>query len=201
MRFERLARGHAVAAVAALVLLLVMAMDWYGSHEADLARQVVSKSLTTGAEAGEAGRAVKQDADRIIARDEKNAWQEGDTLGRVELAALLLTIFMALFTAAHRAAGRRSQPPWTPSALTALMAAATALLVAYRIVNEPGNDTTTTVKLGAPLGLLALVAVGLGAAWAFQGEAEWAEMRRSATNAAAPAPEDQPAGGPGQIPA
>ena len=40
MRFERLARGHIVAAVAALALLLVMAMTWYGSHEADLARQL-----------------------------------------------------------------------------------------------------------------------------------------------------------------
>ncbi|HEX6714215.1 MAG TPA: hypothetical protein VF066_12555 [Thermoleophilaceae bacterium] len=183
MRFERLARGHVVAAIAALVLLLVMAMDWYGSREADVAHQVANSANTSGAEAGEAGRAVKQDADRIIARDEKNAWQEDDSLGRVLLALLLLSVFLPLFAAARRAAGRRSEPPWTPSALAALMAAATALLVAYRIVNEPGNDANTTVKIGAPLGLLALVAVGLGAAWAFQGEADWAEMRRTATGA------------------
>jgi hypothetical protein len=197
VRFERLARGHVVAAVAALVLLLVMAMDWYGSHEADLAHQVGDTAQTRGAQAGEAGRALKEDADRIIARDEKNAWQEGDTLGRVILALLLLSVFMPLFAAAHRAAGRRAEPPWTPSAFAALLAAVTALLVAYRIVNEPGSDVTTTVKIGAPLGLLCLVAVGLGAAWAFQGEADWAEMRRTASNAANPAPppdpEDQPA--------
>jgi hypothetical protein len=192
VRFERLARGHVVAAVAALVLVLVMAMDWYGSHEADLAHQINDSALTSGSQGG-ASRAVQEDADRIIARDEKNAWQQDDSLGRVMLAFLLLSVFLPLFAAAHRAAGRRAEPPWTPSAGAAVVAAFTALLVAYRIVNEPGSDLTTTVKIGAPLGLLALVAVGLGAAWAFQGEADWAEMRRTAAAASGAPPEDQPA--------
>jgi hypothetical protein len=204
VRFERLARGQVVAAVAALVLLLVMAMDWYGSQEADLAHQIGDSAQTSGPGSGEAGRAVKADADRIIARDEKNAWQEDDTLGRVILALLLLSVFLPLFAAAHRAAGRRSEPPWTPNAFAALVAAFTALLVAYRIVNEPGSDVTTTIKIGAPLGLLALVGVGLGAAWGFQGEADWAEMRRKASDPANPVPpradtgaEDASAGDPG----
>lgn len=188
MRFERLTRGHVVAAVAALVLLLVMAMDWYGSHAADLAHQVANGVLTTGAEAGETGRAVKQDADAVIARDEKNAWQETDTLDRVLLALLLLSVVVPLYAAARRAAGKRSQPPWTPSAFAGLIAAAAALLVAYRIINQPGNDVNTTVKIGAPLGLLCLAAIGLGSAWAFQGEASWAEMRRSASSGAHPTP-------------
>jgi hypothetical protein len=193
VRFERLARGHVVAAVAALALLLVMAMTWYGSHEADLARQIGNSVNTTGADAGEAGRAVKQDADAIIARDEKNAWQETRTIDRVLLAMLLLSVFLPLFAAAHRASGRRAQPPWTPSAFAALVAAATALLVAYRIANEPGNDSTTTVKIGAPLGLVLLAVVGVGAAAAFRGEASWAEMRRVAADAPGEArPEEGP---------
>src|SRR3954465_1507241 len=170
-----------------------MAMDWDGSHAADLAHQAVKGINTAGAEAGETQRAVKEAADRIISGDEKNAWQEPATLDRVILAMLLLSVFLPLFAAAHRAAGRRATPPWTPSALTAVVAALTGLLVAYRIVNEPGNDVTTTVKIGAPLGLIALFAIGLGAAWAFQGEVDWAETRRAAT---APAPEpaaDRPA--------
>jgi hypothetical protein len=192
VRFERLARGHVVAAVAALILLLVMAMDWYGSHAADLAHQIGDSAQTSGAQAGEAGRALKQDADQIIARDEKNAWQEKGTLDRVLLVLLLLSVFLPLYAAAHRAAGRRSTPPFTPSAVAAVVAALTGLLVAYRIVNEPGSDAVTTVKIGAPLGLIALFAIGLGAASAFQGEANWAEMRRAAS-APRPEPEDQPA--------
>ena len=180
MRFERLARGHVVAAVAALVLLLVMAMDWYGSRAADLAHQVAASAQTSGAAAGEEGRAVKEDADSVIARDEKNAWQESDALGRVLLVLLLLSVFLPLFAAAHRAAGRRATPPWTPSAFAALAAAAAALIVAYRIINEPGNDLTTTIKLGAPLGLVALAAIGIGAASVVQGESDWTSIRRAA---------------------
>lgn len=186
MRFERLARGHTVAAVAALILLLVMAMTWYGSTQADFARQVENQTNTSGAAAGEIARTIKATADQEIARDEKNAWQEPRTIDRVLLVLLLVTIFLALFTAAHRAAGRRAQPPWTPTAFTAIAAASAALLIAYRIVNEPGNDAKTTVKLGAPLGLVMCAIVGLGAVAAFQGEARWSEMRRSAM---------QPAGG------
>jgi hypothetical protein len=193
VRFERLARGHVVAAVAALVLLLVMAMTWYGSHQADLAHQVSGNTSVSGADAGVAGRAIRSDADAIIARDEKNAWQESRTLDRIILVMLLLTIALALFTAAHRAAGRRAEPPWTPSAVTALSAAVTALLVAYRIVNQPGNNANTTVKLGAPLGIVMLALVGLGAASAFKGEANFAEMRRAASAPASPEAAPEPA--------
>ncbi len=193
MRFERLARGHVVAAVAALVLLLVMAMDWYGSHEADAAHQVGSSVNTSGAQAGEAGRELKQDAETVIARDEKNAWQESGTLDRVLLAMLLLSVLLPLGAAVQRAAGRRSQPPFTPSALAATTAAITALLVAYRILNQPGDDARTTVKIGAPLGLLALAVIGLGAAQAFQGEADWIQMRRAAAPTTSPeTPPDEP---------
>lgn len=180
MRFERLTRGHVVAAVAALCLLLVMAMDWYGSQAADLAREVSDSAQTSGAQAGEAGRALEADAERVIARDEKNAWQEQRSVDRFLLILLLASVFTPLLAAAHRAAGKRAEPPWTPSAIAAIAAAAAALLVAYRIVNEPGSDVTTTVKIGAPLGLLCLAAIGLGSSSAFQGEADWVAMRRAA---------------------
>lgn len=182
MNFERLTRGHVVAAVAALALLLVMAMDWYGSHEADLAHQLNNSAQNAGSQAGDAGQEFRQDANAIIARDEKNAWQEQATVDRVLLVFLLLSVLLPLFAAAYRAAGRRPNPPWTPSAFAAMTAAITAVLVAYRLVNEPGNDANTTIKLGAPLGLILLAVIGLGAASAFKGEADWAEMRRQAVD-------------------
>src|SRR4051794_34961476 len=138
-----------------------MAMDWYGSHAADLAHQVGNTANTSGAQAGEAGRALKEDADAVISRDEKNAWQEKDSLDRILLILLLASVFVPLFAAGHRAAGRRAEPPWTPSAFAAIVSAAAALLVAFRIINEPGNDVTTTIKLGAPLGLICLAVIGV----------------------------------------
>ena len=92
MRLERLTRGHVVAAVAALVLLLVMAMDWYGSTQADQARQISAAANPNGAESGEVGRNIRADAATIIARDEKNAWQETATIDRVLLVLLLVTV-------------------------------------------------------------------------------------------------------------
>ena len=186
MRLERLTRGHVVAAVAALVLLLVMAMDWYGSHAADLAHQINSSPITQGSQSG-ATDAVREDANSVIARDEKNAWQEEAFVDRLLLVFLLLSVFLPLFAAAHRAAGRRAQPPWTPSAFAAIVAAIAALLVAYRLLNEPGNDAATTIKIGAPLGFAILAIISFGAASAFQGEADWAELRR---HAASPEPGD-----------
>jgi hypothetical protein len=191
VRLERLTRGHVVAAVAALALLLVMAMDWYGTHEADQARQIGSRVSTSGAQAGEAGRDVKADTDAIIARDEKNAWQTNAFIDRILLALLLLTVFLPLLAAGLRAEGRRFEPPWTPTGIAAMLAALSALLVAYRIINEPGSDAVTTLKVGPVLALVMLTGVGLGSASAFQKEADWAEMRRAATKPAEPA---EPAG-------
>lgn len=184
MRLERLTRGHVVAAVAALALLLVMAMDWYGSVEADQARQIGAGANTSGAEAGEVGRAVKADTDRIISRDEKNAWQTNAAIDRVLLALLLVTVFLPLLAAGLRAEGRRFEPPWTPSAFASLTAAAAALLVAYRMVQEPGANASTTVKIGPLLALAALTAIGIGAVSAFQKEADFAAMRRSVSTPA-----------------
>jgi hypothetical protein len=186
VRLERLTRGHVLAAVAALALLLVMAMDWYGSHEADQARQVATALGTSGAESGEAGRAAKQDADAIIARDEKNAWQTTALIDRALLGILLLTVFLPLLAAGLRAEGRRVEPPWTPSAFAAISAVLAALLVAYRIVQEPGANATTTIKIGPILALVMLTGVALGAVSAFQKEADYAAMRRAA------APDDAP---------
>src|SRR3954467_15881806 len=108
-----------------------MAMDWYGSHAAALPHQVNSTANTSGAQAGEASSALKQDADQVIARDEKNAWQEARTIDRSRHVLLQPSAALPLYAAAHRAAGRRSEPPWTPSAIAAITASVAALLVAY----------------------------------------------------------------------
>jgi drug/metabolite transporter (DMT)-like permease len=51
-----------------------------------------------------------------------------------------------------------------PTALAGLAATLTALLVLYRILQEPGFDALTTVQLGAPLALALLGAIAFAAA-------------------------------------
>ena len=188
MRFERLSRGQVLAAVAALALLLAMAADWWGSTLGDEARRVEGTVNTRGAEAGEVGRAVQADARAVAEREERNAWQADALVDRVILALMLLAIVSALVAAAHRAAGRRSRPPWSPAMFAVGSSLLGALLVAYRIIQEPGVDTATTVKVGPLIGVIALAAVALGSAGAVQSEYEWAEMRDSAAKPAGPMP-------------
>lgn len=180
MRFERLTRGQVLAAVAALALLLVMAMDWYGTRLGDEARRVERTANPAGPQGGEIGRTLQQDARAVAMREEKNAWQADALVDRVLLAFLLLSVATALGAAVLRSEGRRYEPPWTPSALAAVCAVIAAMLVAYRIIQEPGLDSLTTVKAGPLLALIALAGVGIGSAHAFQKEVEWADMRRAA---------------------
>ena len=61
-----------------------------------------------------------------------------------------------------RSAAAAQAPPSDPTASTlpAVAAGVTAFLVVYRLVQQPGFDESTTVKLGAPLALVVLGVVG-----------------------------------------
>jgi hypothetical protein len=171
VRLERLTPGHVAAAVAALALLLIMAMDWYGSEEADLAHRVQSPEAARGADSGVVARAVIERARYVIARDEKNAWQADEGIDRVLLGLLLACVALPLLAAVLRGAGRGLPPPLSPTALVGVLAALTAALVAYRIGHAPG-PARTTVKIGPVLALVALATIAVGSARAFLREME-----------------------------
>ena len=172
MNYSRLLRADVIAALAAFALLFVMAMDWYSSAAGDEARRI--ESLTdpgSGALSGEPDRAVQEQASIRGEEEEKNAWQAGGAIDRVLLVLLLATAALALAAAYLRAAGKRFSPPVTPSALAALAAVVAGLLVAYRMIQEPGFDDATVVKAGAPLALVVLGVIAL-AGWAAVREEE-----------------------------
>ena len=161
MTFARLLRPDAVAMVAALALLLLMALDWYGTTTGDEARRAEKLAQPQGAEAGEIDRRVQEEARFKAEDEEKNAWQVDGVIDRVILIGLLATILLALAAGWLRAAGRRFEPPFTPTGLAAISATVTAVLIAYRIVQEPGFDASTVVKSGPPLALIALAVIAL----------------------------------------
>ena len=184
MNLERLLRGDVVAAVAALVLLFVMALDWYSTVEAKEARRIEELAQPSGATAGEVERDVRETA-RFAAEDaEKNAWQAAGAIDRIILLCLLATVLMTIAGGYLRAAGKRFDPPLTPSTLTALAAVLTAVLVAYRTIQEPGLDDATTVESGAPLALIVLGVIAL---------ASRAAMREEEDGSAWREPEPEPA--------
>jgi hypothetical protein len=161
VNLQRLLRADVIAAVAALVLLFVMALDWYSTVNGKEARRIEQLSQPSGGAAGQIEREVQETA-RFAAEDaEQNAWQVSGVIDRVILLGLLATFGLAIATAYLRAAGRRFRAPLSPSALTALAAVLTAALVAYRTIQEPGLDDATTVESGPPLALIVLGVIAL----------------------------------------
>jgi hypothetical protein len=191
MTFARLRTADWVAMIVALALLLVMAADWYSTALGDEARQV--EQNTKGNFAGEAGQDVRdanKTAKNIAEGQERNAWQADALIDRIILLSLLATVALALGAGFLRAAGRRFEPPFTPSALAAFAAGVSALLVTYRIIQEPGLDEASTVKAGAPLAVIALGLIALACSRALKYEEEGEPFRElPATKAAEPAAE------------
>ena len=101
------------------------------------------------------------------------------------LVGVLATALLALTAGFLRAGGRRFRPPLTPSALAALFACATALLIGGRLIEQPGIDAGTTVKAGAPGAVVLLGLIALSCAVALRREEDgtaWQE-RAGATQA------------------
>jgi hypothetical protein len=163
--------GHAIALAGALALLFVMAMDWYSTAQGDEARRI--ESITegnSGAESGEIDRRLNEEAGFVAEGEEKNAWQADALIDRILLVLMLAAIALAVLTAITRAAGAKPTKGLGPAGLAALCAAGAAVLVAYRIIQEPGLDAATNVKAGALLALLALGMIALGSAYALRAD-------------------------------
>ena len=187
MSFARLLRADAIAMIAALALLLVMALDWYGTKAGDEARRVQAISQPEGATGGEVERTVRDRAKFAAQAQEKNAWQLDGTIDVIILLGLLATVGLAVGAAYARAAARRFGPPLSPSTLAALVAALTGMLVAYRLLNEPGLDVATTVKAGPPLALILLGVISLACLSAMRREEEGTAWREPAPAVPQPA--------------
>jgi hypothetical protein len=153
LTFERLRPADWVVFVAALALLFTSAPDWYSTKAGEEARRVQEQSSPDeGQPSGQIQTEVQRDAGAIAESQERNAWEEKGTFDRVLLVCLLLTAALGVFAGFWRASGREARG-LGPYGIAGLMACVTALLVLYRILQEPGFDELTTVKIGAPLTL------------------------------------------------
>jgi hypothetical protein len=169
MTFTRLGRGDLLAMVAALALLLVMAMDWYTTKLGEQARDVQSKiepqvnNQTVPSESAKEG--------EFADTQEKNAWQASGLIDRVILIALVAAAVLAIVAAWARAADRRVRlAGLSPSALASFAGVAACVLLVYRILQPPGLNSGAVVKAGAPLGLLCVGLLTIGARVAARGE-------------------------------
>jgi hypothetical protein len=185
MTFTRLGRGDLLAMVAALALLLVMATDWYTTKAGEQARDIASKIEPRVNNETVPTESAKQNS--FADSQEKNAWQAGGLIDRVILILLMAAVVLALVAAWARAAGKSLGPP-SPSALASLAGLAASSLIVYRILQPPGLNAAAVVKPGAPLGLLCVGLLAIGARVAARGE-----RSRPAAEAPAETPAETPA--------
>lgn len=173
MSLFRLSPGHVVAGVAALALLLAMALDWYSSDFGEDARRIEElQGEPVPGVGGDVEREVAESASIEAEEEERNAWQASGVLDRILLALLIGSALFGLAAAALRAADRSYSLPLTPSLLAAGFGAAGALLVAIRIVDVGAVEAGGAVEPGAPLGLIAVGVLAVGAALASRSERE-----------------------------
>jgi peptidoglycan/LPS O-acetylase OafA/YrhL len=168
--FARLRPADWVVFVAALALLFTTAADWYSTKVGDEARKIEANARPQeGRPSGQTEAEVQRAAGAIAESQERNAWEEDGTIDRVILICLLATAALGVAAGFWRASGRepRGLGPYAPAGL---LACVTALLVLYRILQEPGFDELTTVKVGAPLALGVLGVFAFAAATSLRQE-------------------------------
>jgi drug/metabolite transporter (DMT)-like permease len=152
--FARLRPADWVVLVAALGLLLATGADWYSTESGEEARTIEDSAPQPD---------IRERAALLAENEERTAWQPVGFADLIVLIGLLATAALSVVAAYARAAGRRPER-LGPTALAGLAATLTALLVLYRILQEPGFDALTTVQLGAPLALALLGAIACAAA-------------------------------------
>jgi len=99
---------------------------------------------------------------------------------------LAVVIALGLALALTQVVGRGPALPVAIGVATATLALVATILVAYRILNQPGPNDALTVGAGAWLGLVSVAAVALGA-WRSLGD-----ERARPVDPPAPAPERRP---------
>jgi hypothetical protein len=168
--FTRLGRGDLLAMIAALALLLVMATDWYSTKLGEQARDNQGKILPQlNREEDNPKESTRQG--EFADTQEKNAWQADALIDRLILIALVASAALALVAAWARAADRQVRiGRWSPSAVASVTGLVACVLLTYRILQPPGLNAAAVVKAGAPLGLLCVGLLTIGARVAARGE-------------------------------
>ena len=159
---RRLRDGDLIAGAGAIALLAAMFLHWYRAAGPDIPPGWTGYG--PGAEA--------------------TAWQ---AFGVLDVVLVLLTL-PALALVVTQATRRSPAIPVAFSVLTWIAGTLAALLILYRIVNQPGPNDLVEVQAGAWLGLLAALVVAGGGWRSTRNEAMPGLSRSPIEDLPAPAP-------------
>jgi hypothetical protein len=152
MNFDRLRTGQMVAGISGVLLFIFeFFFKWYGIHlSAEEQRGLnIAKGLGVN-----------------IPATSVNAWHSLSVIRWV----ILLTAIIAVASAVVVAMDNAPAIPVSMSVLTTGAGALSAVLILYRIINQPGPNDLVDVKVGVWLGLLAAIGVAVGGYMSMQDE-------------------------------
>lgn len=138
MDFSKLRLGELVAGAAGVLLLIVMFLPWYG---------------VAGLGGGLSQALGSSGFDTTL-----SAWESLSVLRLL----LLLTVIAAIAGAVLAMTQRSVALPVAASVIITALGLLAALLVLFRLVNEPGPDELFDIRFGAYLGFLLTAAIALG---------------------------------------
>lgn len=169
MSASRLTRWHVIALLAALLVMLFSAIDWWSTDAGEDLRRtqgLAQPEPGEGPEQQQFDRDVQDQASVGAEELERNMWQPEGALDRVVQLLALAAVITALGAVALRLAERRGPPVTAIAASVAMLAALAIAIDVVRTGNEPGGQ----IEIGAPLALVALGALAFGAARAARRE-------------------------------
>jgi hypothetical protein len=135
VELSRLRHGDLIAGIGGAALLITLFLTWYSAG----------------------GSATFQGQDIEVSLN-LTAWEAFSITDVILALTALSGIAVAVLTASRRSPAM----PVAAAVITTTLGALATLLVLYRIVNQPGPNEFLEVKLGAFLGLLAVLAVAVG---------------------------------------
>jgi len=133
---SRLRTGEKVAGVAALLLFIDLFLKWYGIQIAALETFARGQGLSTSI----------------------SAWKAYDLLDLVLVVVIVVALAWVVLTATQRAPAL----PVAFSVIVTALGALAAVLILYRILNQPGDNRLYSVGFGAWLGLLFALGIAGG---------------------------------------
>jgi hypothetical protein len=170
MTVLRLTRWHAIAWVAAIALIGTTALDWYSTTQGEANRRDQRLTKPSPGPGGEGARMQERDLEIAAEQREANPWQLSSGIDIFLLIVLLAAVAATIAASLIRSAGREAKPPLTPSLFALALSVLAAVLLAFRLVQQPGLDSVATIQAGLPLALVALGAMIIANARAWQAE-------------------------------
>jgi hypothetical protein len=151
MDTSRLRFGEMIAAVSGAVLFIVLFFKWYGAGGVPDSAKQLGKGL---------GISIPNISVSV------SAWQAFSFTDLLCALAAIIAVGLAVMTMTQRSVAL----PVAASVLTTAVGGFVALLILYRIINQPGPNDIVTVKFGAYLGFLAAVGIAAGGFLSMQEE-------------------------------